>query len=172
MTPPPAIDGLVPDAGRLADLAAIEALAVAYAYAVDDGDWDRWEALFEPDGLVDYRSAGGICGTPAEVARWMPGALSVFTFCQHSISTHEVRFVDGNEATGRVHVLNRNGVDWEGTSELVDVGAIYHDRYVRRGDRWSISRLEETLYVSGGGFADIVRSMLQPVVLEPGDDGP
>jgi hypothetical protein len=159
-------DGQVPDPGRLVDLAAIEALTVAYAYAVDDRDWTRWEALFEPDGFIDYRSAGGVCGTPAEVARWMPDALSVFTFCQHSISTHEVRFTASDQALGRVHVFNRNGVEWEGTPELVDVGAIYHDRYVRHGDRWTIHRrVEETLYVSGGAFAEVVRSMLQPVVL-------
>ena len=62
MTLPGRPDGTVPDAARLADIAAIESLAVAYAYAVDDGDWARWEALFEPHGFIDYRSAGGICG--------------------------------------------------------------------------------------------------------------
>jgi hypothetical protein len=162
-------DGVVPSAARVADVAAIEALAVAYAYTVDDGDWVRWEALFEPDGFVDYRSAGGVCGTPAEVARWMPGALAVFTFCQHSISTHQICFVDDDRATGRVHVTNRNGVDWEGTAEVLEVGAIYHDRYLRRGDRWTIAeRVEETLYATGGRFAEVVRAMMRPVEL----DGP
>lgn len=157
----PGGDGQIPTPERLADIAAIEALAIAYAHAVDDRDWSRWEALFEPDGLVDYRAAGGIAGTPAEVARWMPGAMAVFTFCQHSISTHEIRFTDAERAHGRVHVLNRNGVEWEGEPELVDVGAVYHDEYVRHGDRWTIaSRIERTLYVTGGRFADVVRSMM------------
>lgn len=162
---PVTADGRIPDASHLGDIAAIEDLAVAYAYAVDDRDWARWEALFEPDGFVDYRAAGGIAGTPAEVARWMPDALSVFTFCQHSISTHEIRFSGADRATGRVHVFNRNGVDWEGETELMDVGAIYRDQYTRLGDRWVISRrVEDTLYVSGGRFADLVRSMLPPTL--------
>lgn len=156
-------DGLVPDPARLGDLAAIEHLAVAYAYAVDDRDWRRWEALFDPDGLVDYRAAGGIAGTPAEVARWMPDALSVFTFCQHSISTHEIVFTSNDRATGRVHVFNRNGVDWEGQAEIVDVGAIYRDEYVRLGNAWKIAtRVEDTLYVHGGAFAEVVRSLMPP----------
>lgn len=159
--PAPSSDGTIPTAARLADIAAIEALAVAYAYAVDDGDWARWESLFDPDGFVDYRSAGGIAGSPAEVAAWMPGAMSVFTFCLHSISTHEIRFHDDDRASGRVHVFNRNGVDWEGTAELMDVSAIYEDEYRRQGDRWTIHRrVEHTLVVDGGRFAEVVRSLM------------
>ncbi len=154
-------DGRRPDAARLGDIAAIENLATAYAYAVDDRDWGRWEALFEPGGFVDYRAAGGIAGTPAEVARWLPEAMAVFTFCLHSISTHEITFSSTGRATGRVHVFNRNGVEWEGATEIMDVGAVYLDQYARHGDRWVISRrVEQTLYVHGGRFADIVRSMM------------
>ena len=73
-----ASDGSVLDAERLADRAAIEDLVTAYAYAVDDRDWRRWEDLFLPDAVIDYRSAGGIVGTPAELAAWMPQAMAAF----------------------------------------------------------------------------------------------
>ncbi len=150
-------DGRVLDPARLADQLAIQDLATAYAYAVDDRDWPRWEALFLPDALVDYTSAGGIAGTPAEVAAWMPGALSVFTFCLHTTSTHQIRFGGPDTATGRVHAYNRNGVEWEGAPELFDVGAVYDDTYARVGGRWRIaSRIEHTVYVDGGGFARMI----------------
>lgn len=166
-TSPAPADGRVPSPARLGDLAAIQALAVAYAHAVDDRDWVRWESLFDPHGFVDYRSAGGIAGSPAEVAAWMPDAMSVFTFCLHSISTHEIRFHEDDRATGRLHVFNRNGVDWEGTAELLDVSAIYHDEYLRRGDRWTIHRrVEQTLVVDGGRFAEVVRSLMPPLDTE------
>ena len=153
-------DGRVPDPGRVADLLAIQDLATAYAYAVDDRDWARWEALFEPDGLVDYTSAGGIAGTPAEVAAWMPGAMSVFTFCLHTTATHEIRFTGPDTASGRVHVFNRNGVEWEGAPELFDVGAVYVDDYRRTDGRWRIARrVEHTTYVDGGGFAAMILGM-------------
>ena len=154
-------DGTVLPEGRVADRLAIEDLATSYAFAVDDRDWARWEALFTPDGLVDYTRAGGIAGTPAEVAAWMPGAMSVFTFCLHTTATHQVRFTGPDAAVGRVHVFNRNGVAWEGRPELFDVGAVYDDTYVRAGDGWRISRrVEYTAYVAGGGFADMIRSMI------------
>ena len=78
--------------------------------------------------------SGGVSayiGTPAEVAAWMPGAMAVFTFCLHTTSTHQVRFTGPDSADGRVHVFNRNGVDWQGHAELFDVGAVYDDAYVR-----------------------------------------
>jgi len=123
-TPNPPSDGAILDADRLADRAAIQDLATAYAHATDDGDWARWESLFLPDALIDYTSAGGIAGTPAEVASWMPGALSIFTFCLHTTATHDISFTGPNTATGRVHVFNRNGVMWDGHPEIVDVGAV------------------------------------------------
>ena len=130
-TAPGATDGQVLTPDRVADHLAIQDLATAYAYAVDDRDWVRWEALFTPDAHVDYTAAGGIAGTAAEVAAWMPDAMAVFTFCLHTTATHEIRFTGPDTAVGRVHVFNRNGVDWEGRSEIFDVSAIYEDTYRR-----------------------------------------
>jgi hypothetical protein len=151
-------DGAVLDPARLADRAAIQDLATAYAYAVDDGDWARFEALFVPGARIDYTAAGGIAGTAAELAAWMPGAMAVFTWCLHTTSTHEIVFDGPDSAHGRVHVFNRNGVQWEGRSEFVDVGAIYEDTYARAGGAWRIaSRTERTLSITGGSFADLIR---------------
>jgi hypothetical protein len=149
--------GLVHDERRVADVLAIQDLVTSYAHAVDDGDWERWEALFLPDARIDYTSAGGIAGTPAELAAWMPEALSVFEFCLHSTSTHEIRFTGSETARGRVHVFNRNGVRFEGAAEIVDVGAVYVDTYARQGEVWRFSsRVEHTTYVTGGRFAAMI----------------
>jgi hypothetical protein len=153
-------DGLVHDPARVADVLAIQDLVISYAHAVDDRDWARFEALFAPTARIDYTESGGIAGTPAEVAAWMPDAMSVFTWCMHSISTHEIRFTGDDEATGRVHLFNRNGVDWEGTPEVLDVIGLYLDRYVRDGDRWRFTeRVESLRDLAGGHFAEVVRSI-------------
>ena len=150
--------GLVHDLEGVADVLAIQDLVIAYAHAVDDGDWRRWQALFLDEAHIDYTSAGGIAGTPAELAAWMPEALAVFEFCLHSISTHEIRFTGPNTAAGRVHVFNRNGIRSQGETEIVDVGAIYEDRYARTGRTWRFaSRVEHTVYITGGPFAAAIR---------------
>lgn len=155
-----ASDGRVPTPGRLADRVAIEDLATAYAYAVDDRDWVRWEALFLPDAHIDYTAAGGIAGSPAELAAWMPDAMAAFTVYLHTTTTHEIRFTDDDHATGRVHVFNRNGLEWDGKQEVVDVSAVYHDTYLRVGGAWRFaSRVERTTFLVGGAFAAIVRDI-------------
>lgn len=156
----PVPDGRVLDPARQGDVLAIRDLAIAYAHAVDDRDWRRWEALFVPDAHIDYRHSGGIAGTPAEVAAWLPDAMAVFAFCMHSILTHEIRFTGPDTATGRVHLLNRNGLEWEGAFELCDIGGLYLDGYVRVGAHWRFARrVEHTHYVTGGAFAALVRDL-------------
>lgn len=153
-------DGATLDAARQADTLAIQDLAISYGHSIDDRDWDRFESLWVPDAHIDYLSSGGIEGTPAEVASWMPDALSAFTWCMHSIFTHEIRFTGPDTAGGRVHLFNRNGVEWEGESELLDVSGLYIDEYVRVGARWKFTRREEqTLAIEGGKFAAVVRDV-------------
>lgn len=153
-------DGQVEDPTRVADAAAIRDLAVSYAHAVDDSDWSRFRSLFLDDARIDYTASGGIAGRPDEVAAWMPDAMSVFTWSLHSISTHEVRFTGEDTATGRVHLFNRNGVEWEGKPEVLDIVGLYEDDYRRVDGRWRFaSRTEKLLQVDGGHFADVVRSI-------------
>ena len=158
--PPEAADGLVRTPARQGDVLAIQELVVAYGCAVDDRDWTRWEALFTPDAHIDYLHSGGIVGTPAQLAAWMPDALGLFAWSLHSVLTHEIRFTGPDTATGRVHLFNRNGLEWQGRPEIFDVGGRYLDDYRRTGDTWRFSRrVEETLYVTGGEFAAVVRDL-------------
>ena len=142
---------------RVDDRALMTDLVVAYAYAVDERDWTSFESLFVPDAHIDYRSAGGIAGTPAELAAWMPGAMALFTWSMHSLSTHRLSFAGDRGAVGSLHVFARHALTWEGVDELMDVNAIYRDEYVCSEDGWRFaSRTEETLLITGGRFAEVV----------------
>jgi hypothetical protein len=146
---------------RLEDRARIEQLTTAYAYAVDDRDWGAFEALFVLDAIIDYRSAGGIAGTPAEVAAWMASASEMFSWSMHSMSTRRITFTGPDNATGSVHVFARYGLVWEDVEELMDVSAVYDDAYVLTASGWRFaSRREQTHAVTGGRFADLVRTTL------------
>jgi len=116
---------------RVDDRALIADLVVAYAYAVDERDWEVFEGLFVPDAAVDYRSSGGIAGNPAEVAAWLPDALGLFRWTMHSISTHRLTFTGERIAMGSLHVIARHGLTWKGVDELMDVNVIYRDEYVK-----------------------------------------
>ena len=154
------VDGRVPSPSRQADILAIQDLVVAYGFAVDDRDWPRWTALFTDDATLDYTHSGGIAGTIGEVAAWMPEAMPMFAWSLHSVLTHEIRFTGENTARGRVHLFNRNGVEWKGHLEFCDVGGLYLDEYSRSGDRWQFTRrAEQSHYIAGGEFAAVVRDL-------------
>ena len=158
--PEPGPDGRVPTPERQGDLLAIQDLVIAYGHAVDDRDWPRWRALFTDDAELDYTHSGGIAGGIDEVAAWMPDALGGFVWSLHSVFTHEIRFTGPDTAVGRAHLFNRNGVEWDGRTELFDVGGAYLDEYRRVGDAWRFSRRSErTDYITGGGFAAVVRNV-------------
>ena len=151
------------DDSRREDRAAIADLTVAYAYAVDERDWEAFEALFTPDAAIDYTSSGGIAGTPAEVAAWMPGALALFTWTMHSISTHRIGFEGPDRARGSLHCCARHGLVWEGEPERMEVDVIYQDVYVRTPSGWRFAvRDEQTVDVTGGAFAALLRRALRP----------
>ncbi len=153
-------DGRVAGPERLADLAAIRDLVVSYGFAVDDRDWVRWRALYTDDATLDYTHSGGIAGSVDEVAAWMPGATSIFVWSLHSVLTHEIRFTGADTATGRVHLFNRNGVEWDGAMELLDVGGLYQDEYRRVDGAWRFTRrVEHSHYITGGGLAAVVREL-------------
>ncbi|MCC7076000.1 MAG: nuclear transport factor 2 family protein [Acidimicrobiia bacterium] len=128
---------------------AIHDLTIDYAVAVDTRDWETFAALWVPDAHIDYTSAGGIAGNPAEVTAWLAEAMRGFAMTQHSTSTHQVR-LDGDTASGRLNVLARHGIDVDGEMLFLDVGGWYEDAYVRTTDGWRFSaRTEHTLFFDG-----------------------
>ena len=144
------------------DRALIGDLVVAYAFAIDERNWQAFEALFTPDAAIDYLSAGGIAGTPAEVAAWMPQAMSIFTWTLHSVSTHRLEAAGADVVTGSLHMFARHGLVWDGTNEVMDVGGLYYDRYVRTPAGWRFAaRREHTLSFTGGKFAEIAAARLR-----------
>ena len=91
----------------------------------------------------------------------MADASEMFSWSMHSISTQRIVFTGPDTATGSIHVFARYGLVWEDAEELMDVSAVYHDAYVRTPSGWRFaSRREQTNAVTGGRFAELVRTTL------------
>jgi hypothetical protein len=146
----------------LEDRALIGDLVVAYAFAIDERNWPAFEALFTPEASIDYRSAGGMAGTPSEVAAWMPQAMSIFTWTLHSVLTHRLEATGPDTVNGSLHMFARHGLVWDGATEVMDVSGLYHDRYVRTPAGWRFAaRREHTLSITGGRFAAIAAAPIR-----------
>jgi SnoaL-like domain len=132
----------------LLDRRAIDDLLVRYATAIDAREWDRLDEVFAADAHLDYRSAGGIAGTFAEVRQWLADVLPIFTWTQHLVVNRAVDIdPDGTAARATSVFLNPNGLTVDGAPWRFTVGGRYHDRLVKRSEGWRIaSRVEVTLW--------------------------
>ncbi|MDX2733302.1 MULTISPECIES: nuclear transport factor 2 family protein [Streptomyces] len=93
------------------DQLSIDAVITGYAVAVDDGSWQDYRDLFTPDGRADYRSAGGVEGSAAEVAHWLEETMRLFPVRQHLIVNRRLDLQDlggypGDRADVRADYLN------------------------------------------------------------------
>ena len=65
---------------ELSDRLRIQDLLVEEAAAIDERDWDRWQAVYTEDARVDWSGNRGARGSPAEVRAWAERVLSTENF--------------------------------------------------------------------------------------------
>ena len=139
-------------ASALADRVEIAELLTTYAWSMTDKDWDRWQSVFSPDAKVDYPTAGGIAGTPADAAPWMGQTMPMFDVVLSQGSNLTISFSDADHATGRslyVMTMRIPAADG-GQPTYMQASGWYHDQYVRTSDGWRIAdRYEHLAYVKG-----------------------
>jgi hypothetical protein len=134
--------------GYLLDRREIDDLLTRYANVLDSRRWEDLGTVFTSDATLDYRSAGGIRGSFAEVAEWLSAVLPFFTWTQHLVFNRAVDLTPGADtASSHADFSNPNGCDVDGKPWLFLVGGSYHDRLVRTPVGWRIRhRVEETLW--------------------------
>ena len=124
----------------LADRLDLQQLVTAYAYAIDEREFDRLDAVFTPDAKIDYTAMGGIAGRYPEVKAWLPQALSHFPAYMHFNGNPSFE-IDGDGATGKVACFNPMVLP--GGDDAMFLGLWYLDRYVRTPAGWRISERSE-----------------------------
>ncbi|MFI1470264.1 nuclear transport factor 2 family protein [Streptomyces wuyuanensis] len=129
------------DLATVMDRLAIDEIVSRYAVAVDDADWPAYRALFTQDGRADYREAGGIEGSAAEVAGWLAETMRLFPVRQHLIVNRRVRLqdVDGSPADrADVRADYVNPMRLESGDDFVS-GGRYTFGLAREDDGWRLS---------------------------------
>ncbi len=131
------------------DRFSVDEVVTGYAVAVDDGEWDAYRGLFAPKGRADYRSAGGIEGDSAEVARWLEESLALFAMRQHLIVNRRVRFGVleqdiGDTAEVRADYINPMrfaGQDGDSTAPDLVCGGRYAFGLLRTDEGWRLRQV-------------------------------
>ena len=129
---------------EIADRVEIEALRAEFTDASMMRDFDRFAALFTPDGAVRMPNVPIEFVGPEEIRAGIDRLRDVWEFfVQHS---HPGMIqLDGDTATGRAYIVEF-GRFRDGSSHLNY--ALYHDRYQRTPDGWKFAeRVYEIRYV-------------------------
>jgi hypothetical protein len=128
---------------EISDRLEIQDLLARYSAAVDGRHWDRLDALFTDDAMIDYTETGGIRGTLAEQKAYLAEVLPSFEGTQHLTATSTID-LDGDTARVRTLCFNPMIVDDE---HVFFVGLWYRDVLARTPEGWRFrERYEEKSY--------------------------
>lgn len=125
----------------ISDQLEIAALLYRYARAVDTKNWDLYRSVFTADAVIDYSSAGAICGTRDEVADWLAAGFAAIPMSMHYITNIEVLRHTGD--TAAVRAMFYNPMRLPGMADLSYCGGYYHHDLVRTDDGWRSRNLRE-----------------------------
>jgi SnoaL-like domain len=133
---------------EISDRMFIEDLVIEEAAAIDERDWDRWEAAYVPDAKIDWSGNGGAKGDPKVVRAWASSVLSEANFpypqYQHYCTNFRIR-VSGDKATSRhLQIIPISVVAPGGGRQIAFSGIWFDDELVRTAEGWKIAARKES----------------------------
>jgi 3-phenylpropionate/cinnamic acid dioxygenase small subunit len=131
--------------GYGSERAEIENLYSRYAWALVDRDWPAWEACFTADAKIDNTSAGGVVGTPADVAAFLATTFEMFEIALNAVSNLLVDFEDDASATSRAMFTVTMKVADQVAPTYMEARGWYRDRLMRTDHGWRVAERVETL---------------------------
>jgi hypothetical protein len=136
------------------DVAAAERVVVAYANALDARDWARFEALFEPEVEIDYRSLGTTHGVfPAREWADRCRVLGAFNATHHKVSNFTIAFDGEDRCAVGAYVDAAHFIEADGQRLEAYVLGLYRHDLVRRAGGWRIRKCTLTVAGYPGGRA-------------------
>lgn len=133
---------------EISDRMFIEDLILEEAAAIDERDWDAWEAAYVPDARIDWSGNGGAKGDPKAVRAWASAVLSEANFpypqYQHYCTNFRIR-LKGDEASCRhLQIIPISVVSPGGGRQIAFSGIWFDDDLVRTADGWRIAARKES----------------------------
>ena len=132
------------DFQAIADRVEIEALRGEFTDAGMMHDYDRFAALFTPDGVWRIPDADVELLSREEIRAGIERLQGLWDYFVQTTHPGTIQ-LDGDTASGRAYIAEL-GRFRDGRSELNY--AVYHDRYQRTGDGWKFTeRVYEVRYL-------------------------
>jgi len=132
---------------EISDRMFVQDLVIEEAAAIDERDWDRWEATYHPDAKIDWSGNGGAKGGPKEIRAWASAVLSLENFpypqYQHYCTNFRIS-VKGDAASCRhLQIIPISVRTPEGGRQIAFSGIWFEDELVRDDEGWKIVARKE-----------------------------
>jgi 3-phenylpropionate/cinnamic acid dioxygenase small subunit len=133
----------------LKDRAELDELVAAYAQAVDDRDFAKWQSLFTDDGAyINLRDRV----EKKNLAIFGNSTLEPYSGTQHLMGQHSI-VINGDDATGRSYFIASHITGDFIPSRNDGVGGWYNFTYRRTAEGWRIVKADvNTVVISGGDY--------------------
>jgi uncharacterized protein (TIGR02246 family) len=147
---------------RLEDIEAIRDLAVRYALAVDDRDYEALRSMFTDDGCL-RASSGPVKGRGREgVTDFLRESLSGRGPTNHLVHGHQIS-VDFDHPDTATGVVSGHAESMWPEGQMI-IAMRYHDTYRRVGGAWRFhERVQSFLYLAEAKDYPGILSSDQPV---------
>lgn len=138
------------DLRAIADRVEIEALRGEFTDAGMMGDYDRFAALFTPDGVWRIPDAGVAFASREEIRAGIERLQGLWDYFVQTVHPGTIR-LDGDTAVGRAYIAEFGRMR-DGSSHLNY--SVYHDRYQRTSDGWKFTeRVYQVRYLDTAPLA-------------------
>jgi hypothetical protein len=134
---------------QISDRLLIQDLLVSEAAAIDERDWDRWEASYTADARIDWSGNGGAKGNPREVRAWAESVLSTANFpypqYQHYCTNFRIRLGGDRASSRHLQIIPISVESPGGGRQIAFSGIWFDDGLVRTREGWRICERREQL---------------------------
>ena len=122
----------------ISDKLEINELLARYCHALDQKNWEAFQAIFMPDAILDFTAFGGPKGSPAELQEFFTPILSSLASTQHTVSTIKIDLEGDNAAARSAAIVPMTAKTPEGKESTFVSGLWYEDNLVRTPYGWKI----------------------------------
>lgn len=115
----------------ISDKLEINELLARYCHALDQKNWEAFQAIFLPDAILDFTAFGGPKGSPGELQEFFTPILSSLASTQHTVSTIKIDLAGDKAAARSAAIVPMTAKTPEGKESTFVSGLWYEDNLVR-----------------------------------------
>lgn len=122
----------------LSDKVEINELLARYCHALDQKDWQAFQAVFVSEAVLDFTAFGGPKGSPVDLQSFFSPILNGLASSQHTVSTVKIDLFGDSAFARSAAIVPMTAKTPEGKESTFVSGLWYEDELTRTLDGWKI----------------------------------